>query len=272
MIKIGCLQPEVHKLKSKCYDEIESLLEALMTEFEDCDLICLPERWVPISKDITEAIQKERGEDYQFIRKLAKKYNTNIISGAIWEKRPEQKKPKITSYLIDNNGKEIGRQDKIHLYAYEREYFEPGNEISIFSNELVSFAVLICFDMAFFETPRAAVEMGAQILFSPTQIRKEGMINWDIYLKARALENRVPVVASNTFGSFFRRKFTGKSKIITFDEKYISPSKLRVLEAPENSKGYIYAKVDLDFSDKIRKLRFREVIQKERIGTNKIAF
>ena len=272
MIKIGCLQPEIYKLKSKCYEEIEVLLNSFMREYENCDIICLPERWVPLTKNITEVIQQERGEDYHFICSLAKKHNISIISGAIWEKRTDQIKPKITSYLIGNDGKEIGRQDKLHLYAYEREYFEPGNEVKIFSNEKVSFAILICFDMAFFETPRIAVENGAQILFSPTQIREEGLANWEIYLKARALENRVPVAACNTLGQFFKRKFIGKSKIISFEEKYISPSKLNVLEAPENSPGYICTQIDLDFSDKLRKLRFDEILKKEKIKVSIVNF
>ena len=126
--------------------------------------------------------------------------------------------------------------------------------------------------MAFFETPRIAVENGARILFSPTQIREEGLSNWEIYLKARALENRVPVVACNTLGRFFKRMFTGKSKIISFEEKYISPSKLNVLEAPENSPGYICTQIDLSFSDKIRKLRFDEVLKKEMIKVSTVTF
>jgi omega-amidase len=272
MIKVGCIQPEIHDTKSECYEEIEGLFESFMIEHDSCDIICLPERWVPLTADIKTVIQQERGEDYQFICNLAKKYNTSIISGAIWEKRSDQNNPKITSYFIDPDGKEIGRQDKIHLYAYEREYFEPGNEVKIFSNASVSFAILICFDMAFFETPRIAVENGAQILFSPTQIREEGMNNWEIYLKARALENRVPVVGCNTLGHFFKRKFTGKSKIISFEEKHISPSKLHVIEAPENSNGYICDQIDLDVSNKIRKLRFNEIIEKQKIKISTVSF
>jgi omega-amidase len=272
MIKIGCVQPEIHNTKSECYEEIEVLFDSFISENENCRIVCLPERWVPLTKDITTVIQQERGEDFQFICKLAKKYNISIISGAIWERRFGQTNPKITSYFIGNNGKEIGRQDKIHLYAYEREYFEPGNEVKIFSNSSVSFAILICFDMAFFETPRIAVENGAQILFSPTQIREEGMNNWEIYLKARALENRVPVVGCNTLGHFFKRKFTGKSKIISFEDKHISPSKLRVIEGPENSNGYICDQIDLDVSDKIRKLRFNEIISKQKIKVNTLSF
>ena len=124
--------------------------------------------------------------------------------------------------------------------------------------------------MAFFETPRLAIENGADFLISPTQIRKEGMENWDIYLRARALENRVPIIGCNTFGNFFKRTFIGNSKIISFTEGYISPSKLRIIQAPINKSGIIYDKIDLDFPRKLRKLRLVETIEKNIIKVRKI--
>ena len=125
--------------------------------------------------------------------------------------------------------------------------------------------------MAFFETPRLASEKEAEILFSPTQIRDMGLNNWDIYLKARALENRIPVVASNTYGEFFKRKFSGKSKIISFVPEHYSPSLLRVIEAPYSSNGYIYDEINIEFANKLRKQRLGEKIEKTDIKVNIIS-
>ena len=119
--------------------------------------------------------------------------------------------------------------------------------------------------MVFFETPRLAIENGADILFSPTQIRDNGMENWTTYLKARALENRVPIVACNTYGKFMKRKFLGNSKIISFREGSISPSKLKIIEGPKDSRGFIFDKIDLDFPRKLRKIRLKEQIDKNEI-------
>ena len=124
--------------------------------------------------------------------------------------------------------------------------------------------------MAFFETPRLAVENGADILFSPTQIREDGMENWEIYLKARALENRVPIVACNTLGKSIQRNFLGKSKIISFLKGNVSPSKLKVLEGLEGSSGYIYSDIDLKYPKKIREIRLNEKIDKDKIIVNKV--
>jgi len=269
-MRIACIQPKFHQDIEKCYSEIEYLLKNLLDEFNNCDIICLPERWAPFFNDIPLNIQEERGENYEFIKDLANKYEISFLSGAIWEKRNNKKKPFITCYYFNKKGEEIGRQDKIHLYSYEQGQFEPGRVLNIFKLGESKFAILICFDIAFFETPRLATENGAEVLFSPTQIRTEGIQNWEIYLKARALENRIPVVACNTYGSLFKRKFPGQSKIISFVKDYISPSKLRVIEGPIDSSGFVYDEINLDFPKKLRKLRFKEIIDKNSIKVRKI--
>lgn len=268
IINVGCVQPEILQSRKACYSEVEILLKTLIETHQNLDMVCFPERWVPLNKDFSDNFQTERGSDYIFMKKLAKEFRVSLISGAIWEKRKDSNKPVITSYYFDHFGDEVGRQDKIHLYSYEKKQFEAGNELTIFNLKNVNFTILICFDMAFFETPRLSVEKNADILFSPTQIREEGMENWDIYLKARALENRVPIVACNTFGKIFDRTFPGNSKIISFIPGYISPSKLKIIEAPFKSNGFIYDSIDLDFPKKIRALRFQDLKKKSKIKVN----
>jgi len=129
MVRIACVQPEVFQENNKCYSEITDILNDLFSKYDSCDIVCLPERWVPLTNEKKINVQKERGKNYQFIKNLAKEYSVGIIAGAIWEKRRDSVKPRITSYFFDNSGEEIGRQDKIHLYSYERKNFEPGEEL-----------------------------------------------------------------------------------------------------------------------------------------------
>ncbi|MFX1377007.1 MAG: carbon-nitrogen hydrolase family protein [Promethearchaeota archaeon] len=266
-MRVACIQPQIFRERDKCYQEIEQLLKELIKKNEKCDIVCLPERWVPYTTDPVKNIQKEKGNDYTFVKNLAGEYNIKVLSGAIWEKKNNLKKPSIICYFFDENGDEIGQQEKIHLYAHEKENFEPGKDLKIFKiNQICKFAILICFDMAFFETPRLAVENGADILFSPTQIIENGMNNWEIYLKARALENRVPIVACNTFGSFLKRNFIGNSKIISFYKGSVSPSRLKIVEGPKNSSGIVFDNIDLSFPKKLRKIRLGEKVDKNKIN------
>lgn len=264
-MKVACIQPKILKTREECHNQIETLLNTLVVTFDTCEIACLPERWVPFFKKMTDNVQDERGEDYLFIKELAKKFRINLLSGAIWEKRENSNKPRITCYYFNEKGEEIGRQDKIHLYNSERIYFEPGRVLNIFKLGESKFAILICFDIAFHETPRLAVENGADVLFSPTQIKEEGMNNWNIYLQARALENRIPIVASNTIGKIFDQKFLGNSKIISFVKGFESPSKLEIIEGPIGTSGFIYADIDLNYAKKLRKIRLNEKIEVSKI-------
>lgn len=270
-MKIACVQPKIFEERDKCYSHVEDLLKNLL-KTESLDIACLPERWTPFSHDLSQNFQTERGEDYSFIKDLAKKYNINLLSGGIWELRTKSKKPSIACYFFNQKGDEIGRQDKIHLYSYEQGQFENGKELCLFKFDIFHFAILICFDMAFYETPRLAVENGADILFSPTQIRQDGMENWNIYLQARALENRVPIAACNTVGTIRDRIFLGNSKIISFTKGFISPSKLKLIDAPTGSSGVIWDDIDLIFPRKLRKIRLNEIIDKNNIEVRRINY
>ncbi|MFO8019283.1 MAG: carbon-nitrogen hydrolase family protein [Promethearchaeia archaeon] len=269
-MKIACIQSKILNTREKCYQEIENILKNLLAEHSDCDIVCLPERWVPLNGDMNSNLQKERGDDYTFAKRLAERYSINVISGAIWEKRDHLEKPIITCYYYNERGEEIGRQNKIHLYTYERKFFTSGKEIKIFKLGAYNFAILICFDMAFYETPRLAAENGADLLFSPTQIRREGIENWKIYLRARALENRIPVAACNTLGEIGEKTFPGNSQLISFLKGPLTPSKLKIIEGPFNSRAFVCDSFDLEFPRKLRKHRLNEKVDQDQIKVKKV--
>lgn len=251
-----------------CFLEIQNLIKSIPSIEEDCDLICLPERWIKTNSNLEKNIQEERGAHYKFIKKIAKKYHVNILSGGIWENREKTNKNYVTCYYFDKNGEEIGRQDKIHLYLFEKRYFEPGDTLNLFNLDGNLFSILICFDMVF-ETPRLAVKNGAELLITPTLIRKEGLENWGIYLKAKSLENKVPIAACNPYGILRDIMYPGNSKIISFEKGFYSPSKLEVVEAPLNENAVLTKNIDLKFPNKLRRDRFKESVNLDKIRLKK---
>ncbi|GAH87910.1 unnamed protein product, partial [marine sediment metagenome] len=90
-MRVACIQPQIFQDRNKCYLQIELLLKVFLEKNQNCDIICLPERWVPYFRDPAKNLQNERGNDYAFIKNLAKEYNIKILSGAIWEKTEEEK-------------------------------------------------------------------------------------------------------------------------------------------------------------------------------------
>ena len=100
-MRIACIQPEVFQERDKCYFKVEEILKKLITEFDSCDIVCLPERWVNLTNGKELNLQNERGNNYNFIKNLAKEYGISIISGTIWERRKNSLKPIITSYYFN---------------------------------------------------------------------------------------------------------------------------------------------------------------------------
>lgn len=272
-IKISLLQCKISINHKKMSENITELVKNAVEQSPD--IIVLPERWRPIPErdNFYESIDIERGSDYSLIKNLSKEYSISIISGGIWEKRngTENHKPFITSYYFDDSGEEIGRQDKLHLYSYEPVVFQPGTSLNIFTHKKksVKFSILICFDVAFYETPRLCVEEGAELLISPTLIRQDGIHNWNIYLQARALENRVPIAACNPVGDFYGRHYPGKSKIISFKTGYESPSELLIGESKSDIQDILTREINISFPNKIRKKRLGEKIDVNTISVIK---
>ncbi len=263
-INISLVQPLVSKDNDENFSHVEKLIkEACQTK---PDIICLPERWffldfVNLNPD--QIFQSERGKQYQYVKQWAKEYNVPIISGGIWEKHKDYPRPFVSAYYFDSQGKEMFRQNKIHLYGMEKVILESGKELQVFRDEKldITFSILICFDLTISSAlTDLAANKGAELIFSPTLIRETGMINYKTYLQARALENRIPIASCNSIFKQMDRNFIGQSKIIHFQKGSSSPVKLLTEEAPK--KPYILNKdVNISFPNKIRKKRNKEKIQ-----------
>lgn len=64
-MKVSCIQPKIHQERKRCYLEIENILKNLLEQHDSCEIICLPERWVPYNSDFSQNLQEQRGNDYR---------------------------------------------------------------------------------------------------------------------------------------------------------------------------------------------------------------
>ena len=261
-IVISLIQPFVNHDNSKNFINMEKHIAKAVKA--GTEIICLPERWffLDFAQGPQVFIQPFQGEQYQHVKKWSEKYHTSIISGGIWEFHDNTEQAYVSAYYF-KNGKEIFRQDKIHLYGAEKSILTPGSELICYKDtELnIQFSILICFDLHVSSSLSSiAVKNGSEILFSPTLIRKEGMENWKTYVQARSLENRVPIVSCNSIFHQLSRDFVGKSKIIHFKKGSSSPVKLITKEA-SSEEELLSCKINLDFPNKIRKERAKDIIE-----------
>ncbi|MHA1269604.1 MAG: carbon-nitrogen hydrolase family protein [Candidatus Helarchaeota archaeon] len=253
-ITVAAIQSKVFKNKKLT---IQTIKEQIKTAKDlGADIACLPERWNYLDGTIENDPEELDGFSNKAISNYAKEFEIYIIGGAIWQK--SNGNLIITSSLFNSKGERIGIQQKQHLYLFEKKFFKPGDDLKVFNTEFGKLGILICFDMTFPEVPRKLVLEGAEILFTPVMIRSEGIENWHIYLKARALENRIPVIGVNVVGTMPEKFYSGESLIVDFKKGYITPSKLQLVEGKKNEPDVICKKIDLHFTNKLRKKRLKQ--------------
>jgi omega-amidase len=216
MTKIGLIQTKSYENNKEAIENISKLLQKLGKV--ETEIVCLPEQWLPNNQI--------RNYDHEFLefKKIAKDYSMTIIPGAFYEKN--EKKVSITSPIIGPEGEIIGKQEKIHPYDYEKKTVDAGTEAKIF-NTSCKFGIMICYDTVFPGVAETLTRKGAEILFSPSRIVKEGIEPWKMYVQVRSLENRIPIIAPNVENT----KFGGNSMIIELvKEEKIVKTKITKLE------------------------------------------
>jgi len=212
------------------------------------DIICLPEHWLP-EKTIPTPLSPLRS-----LESLAVEYGVAIVGGAFYEK--VNGKTRLSSPVIANDGRLLGRQFKVHLFRSERKYAKPGSEYNIFQLNGYKIGVLVCYDVDFPEPSRIYALKGAELILCPSRIVKPGVEPWHQYVTVRCLENRIPIVAPNVFSPPW---FTGHSMISSLQEdRRTKISHPRVSTISRESEGIAIQKIDLDFHNRLRKERFAD--------------
>lgn len=112
---------------------------------------------------------------------------------------------------IDADGKLLGIYRKTHIpddhYYQEKFYFTPGDTgFQVFDTAYGKIGIGICWDQWFPETARCMALKGAELLFYPTAIGSEpildcdSMPHWRRCMQGHAATNLMPVIAANRIG------------------------------------------------------------------------
>ncbi len=173
-----------------------------------------------------------------------------------------------TVAVIDADGKILGIYRKTHIpddhYYQEKFYFTPGDTgFKVWDTRYARIGVGICWDQWFPETARAMAVMGAEILFYPTAIGSEpilevdSMPHWRRCMQGHAACNVVPVVAANRIGEekVEPSEANGgqKSSLIFYGSSFVTDATGElVMQASRDKEEIVYGESDLDDNRDLR--------------------
>ncbi|MBP5184520.1 MAG: N-carbamoylputrescine amidase [Lachnospiraceae bacterium] len=170
--------------------------------------------------------------------------------------------------IVDADGEIAGIYRKNHIpddhFYQEKFYFTPGNTgFHAFDTKFGRIGVGICWDQWFPETARLLCLDGAEILFYPTAIGSEPILDtdssahWQRVMQGHSAANVVPVVAANRYGreTVTPSEANGNqsSALEFYGSSFITDEAGDILErAPRNGDLVLLHEFDLDEIKKAR--------------------
>lgn len=210
----------VAAIQMRCYPEVEKSLAAAekmvrKAAAQGANIILLPELFA------REYFCQQRRYDFydyampvaedpavQMGMRLAKELQV-VLPISFYEKDINRQYNSVA--CIDADGELLGVYRKTHIpddhFYQEKFYFSPGDSgFRVFNTKYGVIGIGICWDQWFPETARCMAVQGAEILFYPTAIGSEpilecdSMPHWRRVMQGHAAANLMPVVAANRIG------------------------------------------------------------------------
>jgi len=163
-------------------------------------VIALPEMFMcPYQNDwFVRFAEPAGGETHAAMARMARESGIWLVGGSV----PESGDGRIynTCYVFSPAGEQVARHRKMHLfdidvkggqYFKESDTFTPGNDVTVFEAEGVTFGVSICFDIRFPELARLTAVAGARVLVTPGAFNMTtGPMHWELAFRQRAVDNQ----------------------------------------------------------------------------------
>ena len=211
---VMAVQPDIAwEDKSATFDRVDALLTA--SDIPIAGLIVLPEMFsTGFSMNVAATAEGRDGPTATYLGNLARRTGCTILGGLVDDAGGGRGRNQAVWFGPD--GCEGGRYTKMHSFtmAGEAEHYDAGDRVATFALGGFTVAPLICYDLRFPETFRAAVDAGADlfvIIANWPAVRAE---HWRALLIARAIENQAYVVGVNRCGSDPDHAYAGGSLIL----------------------------------------------------------
>jgi predicted amidohydrolase len=182
------------------------------------DLVVLPEMFTTgFCTDKLQLAETMDGETMHQLKHWAVKYKLAITGSFI---AIENDKVFNRAFFVFPTG-EIETADKRHLFSFggEHEYFSSGDKRLIVNYSGFNILVLVCYDVRFPVWTRNVNNEYDLIIFV-ANFPQRRIIDWDILLQARAIENQAYVCGVNRVGVDGQGiDYNGHSALLDFKAK-----------------------------------------------------
>jgi predicted amidohydrolase len=176
-------------------------------------LAVLPENFAAMGRRDVAAIGRAEalgeGPILPWLKLAARDLKLWIVAGTVPlppEGRPEGKVT-ACSLLVDDQGQQVARYDKLHLFDVdvadnrgryrESDDYAHGNNVVVVDTPVGRLGLTVCYDLRFPELYTALREAGAELITAPSAFTAvTGAAHWEILLRARAIETQCYVLAA----------------------------------------------------------------------------
>ena len=192
-MKICCAQI------TQVYDDPKTAFEKAYEYLReaDADLVIFPEQYATGWRPKLSAFNGEEIRN-QWIA-LAINTQTCIVGSY---QKPEANGVRNVMLVVSPAGDILAEYAKIHLFTPggEDKVFSPGTKPVTFEYKGLKFGCAICFDLRFPELFREYLALGVDCILIQAAWLAARVSDWELLLRARALENRNYIVACGTLG------------------------------------------------------------------------
>lgn len=196
--------------KARVVDKVLGMIDEAGAQ--GADLIVLPEVWTGLGyadafpfEAMAEPIP---GPTTDKLSARARRHGAMIV-GSLYERAADGRHFN-TAPFIDRDGAILGCYRKTHLFdAQNRTDIPPGmmeskkvsagDELPVYDTHAGKIGVFVCSDLRFPEIARVEALKGAQILVCCSAFLSPRLDHWEFFLRARACENQVFIVASGQY-------------------------------------------------------------------------
>jgi predicted amidohydrolase len=226
---------------------------------QGAELVGLPENFSflgqeedKLAKAETIALKTEK-----FLKKMAQRFQITLLGGG-FPVPVEGDKFYNTALLVDPNGAELARYQKVHLFDVNvpdgNTYQESSTVMAgkhyppvYASDRLGMLGLSVCYDVRFPELYRYLAKQGATVLFVPAAFTAyTGKDHWQVLLQARAIENTCYVIAPAQTGCHYEMRHTHGHAMI------VDPWGVVLADAGEKP-GVAIAEIDPNRLEQVRR-------------------